>query len=471
MEITAGGEVAKRSLWLDLRGSITGTHHDFTKGSVGRAILLLSVPMVLEMVMESMFGLVDIIFVAQLGTEAAASVGLTESLLTLVFAVAMGLSMATTAVVARRIGENDPNAAAHAAVQSILLGVFVSVIVGGLGISFAPDLLRIMGASEVLVGTGIGYTRVLLGGSATVFLLFLVNAIFRGAGDAAIAMRVLWFGNIINIILDPCFIFGIGPFPELGVTGAAVATTIGRGCAVLLQFWELSRNSSRVAIRREHLRVDIPLMRQILAIGAGGMFQYLITTASWVALWRLTASFGSAALAGYTIAIRIVIFTILPSWGMSNAAATLVGQNLGAKQPERAEKSVWLAGLANMAFLSIVSVVFWVLPGQIISLITSEPQVVEYGTRCLKFLALGYPFYAWGMVIVQSFNGAGDTRTPMLINIACYWLFQVPLAYALALAAGMKTDGVFLAIAISEASLAVLGVLAFRRGKWKLNVV
>ncbi|MBC8166915.1 MAG: MATE family efflux transporter [Bryobacteraceae bacterium] len=460
-----------RSLWKDIRSAITGTHYDFTKGTLDRSILLLSIPMVLEMAMESLFGLVDVIFVAQLGQQAAAAVGMTESLITLIFAVALGLSMATTAVVSRRIGEKDPDAAAHAAVQSIILGIGISVIVGAAGIVFGPSLLQMMGASEALVSVGSGYTRVLLGGSVTVFLLFLINAIFRGAGDAAIAMRVLWLGNLINIILDPCLIFGLGPFPALGVTGAAVATTTGRGVAVLFQFWELSRHSSRVAIRREHIRIDWPLMRHILGIAAGGMFQYLVATASWVGLWRLMSGFGDAALAGYTIAIRILVFTILPSWGMSNAAATLVGQNLGAKQPDRAESAVWRTGFYNMIFMSVVSVFFITIPHHIAGLITSDPEVQNYAARCLRYLGFGYPFYAWGMIVVQAFNGAGDTRTPMIINITCYWLLQIPLASLLAFTVGMAADGIYLAIAISEVSLAILGVFAFRRGTWKLRQV
>jgi putative MATE family efflux protein len=387
------------------------------------------------------------------------------------FAVALGLSMATTAIIARRTGEKDPEAAARAAVQSILLGILVSAITGITGVSFAGDLLRLMGASESLVHVGTGYTRILLGGSVTEFLLFLINAILRGAGDAAIAMRVLWFGNLINIVLDPCLIFGLGPFPELGVAGAAIATTIGRGCAVLLQLYELTHRHSRIRIRREHLRADWTLMRHILSVGAGGMFQYFISTASWLGLWRLMATFGSAALAGYTIAIRIVIFTILPSWGMSNAAATLVGQNLGAKKPERAEQAVWRTGFYNMVFLALIALVFMLIPERIVALITADAEVQAHAADCLRYLAAGYPCYAWGMIVVQAFNGAGDTRTPMIINIVCYWLWQIPLAYVLALGTGMHTKGVYLAVAVSEVTLAVIGVLVFRRGTWKQTQV
>ncbi|HSE99086.1 MAG TPA: MATE family efflux transporter [Blastocatellia bacterium] len=450
-----------------VREALVGTHQDFTEGSIGRAITLLAIPMVLEMGMESLFAVVDVFFVSKLGADAVAAVGLTDSLLTLIFAVAMGLSMATTATIARRVGEKDNTGAAVAAVQAIIIGVIVSIPVALVGLFFTPTLFRLMGGSDEVIAAGTGYGMWIIGGNVIIMLLFLINAIFRGAGDAAIAMRALWLGNIINIVLDPCLILGLGPFPEMGVTGAAVATNIGRGTAVLYQFWKLFGNDSRIKIERSQVRIDIGVMLRLLRISLGGMFQYLVATASWLGLVRIVAIFGSAALAGYTVAIRIIIFALLPSWGMSNAAATLVGQNLGAGKPERAERSVWMTGYANMAFLGVVTVVFVIFAGPIVRIFTTDPEVVPYGVDCLRYVSYGYVFYAYGMVMVQAFNGAGDTYTPTVINIFCYWLFQIPLAYALALPLGLGAQGVFLAITIAESILAVVGILAFRRGRWK----
>jgi putative MATE family efflux protein len=455
------------SFWPAVLDSLRGIQHDYTKGSIGRAILLLSVPMVLEMAMESLFGLVDVFFVAHLGADATATVGVTESIFTLIFAAALGLGMATTATVARRIGEKDPEGAAVAAVQSIALGIIVSVVLGIIGVSKAPELLRLMGATPAIIATGTTYSRIMLGGSGTVFLLFLINAIFRGAGDPAISMRVLWIANGINIILDPCLILGLGPFPQLGVTGAAVSTTIGRSIGVALQLWFLFSGRSRVIVRRRHVVLDVEVMKRLSRIALNGMIQYLVATASWLALVRLVAQFGANALAGYTIAIRIIIFAILPSWGMSNAAATLVGQNLGAKSPERAEQAVWRTGLYNMTFLGFVAVVFVTFARPIVSMFSSEPAVQDIAVSCLRYVSYGYVFYAWGMVMEQAFNGAGDTFTPTCINVGCYWLWQIPLAYVLSMMLSMGVNGVFLAIAISESTLAVVAVLAFRRGRWK----
>ncbi len=454
------------SLWTAVADSLKGKKHDYTTGNLGRAILLLSVPMVLEMAMESLFGLVDVFFVAHLGSNATATVGITESIFTLVFAAALGLGMATTAMVARRVGEKNTEAAAVVAVQSIGIGVGISIVVGILGVLDAPQLLRLMGASTEIVQTGSTYTRIMLGGSGTVFMLFLINAIFRGAGDPAIAMRVLLIANAINIVLDPCLILGLGPFPRLGVTGAAVSTTIGRSIGVVLQLWYLFSPRNTVTIRRSQLVLDVDVMKRLVRTGANGMFQYLVATASWLALVRLVARFGADALAGYTIAIRIIVFAILPSWGMSNAAATLVGQNLGAHRPDRAEQAVWRTGLYNMAFLGCVAIVFITFARPIVMQFTSEPAVQSVAADCLRFVSYGYVFYAWGMVMVQAFNGAGDTATPTLINIGCYWLWQIPLAYVLSSTA-MGPRGIFLAILISESTLAVVGLLAFRRGGWK----
>jgi putative MATE family efflux protein len=455
------------SFWSDVREAIAGSARDYTDGSIGRAITMLAIPMVLEMCMESLFGLVDVFFVASLGKYAAATVGITESMLTILFAIAMGLSMAATATIARRIGEKQPEAAAVAAVQIIGAGVVIAACFGVFGGFAAPLLLRLMGADAEMIEKGTAYTAIIFGGSVTVFLLFLINAVFRGAGDAAIAMRTLWLANIINIVLDPCLIFGWGPFPEMGLTGAAVATTIGRATGVVYQFAMLIRGRGRLTIGREHIRFEWPVLRTMLRVSLNGMFQYLIATASWVALVRMVALFGSAAVAGYTIAIRLLIFAILPSWGMSNAAATLVGQNLGAGKPDRAERSVYRAGFYNMIFLGLVAIVFISFAEMIVRQFTDQPEVLRIAVQCLRLVSYGYVFYAWGMVMEQAFNGAGDTATPTIINLFCYWLFQIPLAYSLAIWGGFGERGVFLAITIAESLLAVVALLAFRRGKWK----
>jgi putative MATE family efflux protein len=454
-----------------LREAVVGSQQDFTEGSIGRAIFLLAVPMVLEMMMESLFGIINVFWVAHLGREATATVGITESLLTMVFAVAMGLSMATTATVARRIGEKDHHGASIAAVQSIILGVVASIPVGIIAIAFAPQMFRLMGASDGVIAMGTGYARVILGGNVVIMQLFLINAVFRGAGDASIAMRVLWIANVINIVLDPCLIFGLGPFPKLGVTGSAIATTIGRGVGVAFQLWILFSGRGRVKVDWRGVRLNVEVMTRMVRISLGGMFQFLIATASWLGLVRIVAVFGDAALAGYTVALRIIIFAILPSWGMSNAAATLVGQNLGAGKPERAERSVWVTGFANMCFLGLVAITFITFAERLIGIFTTDPAVVPYGVSCLRFISYGYIFYAYGMVMVQSFNGAGDTNTPTVINLCCYWLFQIPLAYSLAIPFGFGAKGVFVAITIAESLLAVVSVVVFRRGKWKTRKV
>lgn len=455
-------------LWRSILDALRGVQQDYTQGSIGRAITLLAIPMILEMSMESLFAVVDIFFVSKLGADAAAAVGLTESLLTLVYGLAIGLSMATTAMVARRVGEKDLEGARTAAVQAIILSLVLIAPISIAGAVWAPDLLRLMGAPESVVATGAGYTAVMFGGSASIFLLFLINAIFRGAGDPVVSMRSLWLANLLNIVLGPCFIFGWGPFPALGVLGAAVATTIGRSSGVLYQIWSLRRGSSRIVLGLGDLRrLEGGLILHLLRVATPAMFQFLIATASWLGLVRIIASFGSSALAGYTIAIRVVIFAILPSWGLSNAAATLVGQNLGAGRPDRAERSVWQTGLYNMVFLGMVGAVFLVFAETVLRLFTSDPEVLRSGVACLRLVSCGFPFYAWGMVMVQAFNGAGDTWTPTWINLGCYWLFQIPLAWALAHPFGFESTGVFVAIAIAESTLAVVGMVAFRRGRWK----
>lgn len=468
---TAAEQDKSAGFWATLREAVRGSEQDFTQGGIGRAIFLLSVPMVLEMLMESLFGIVNVYWVAHLGLEQAAAVGITESLLTIVFAVAIGLSMGTTAMVARRIGEKDPEGAARAAEQSILMGVLISIPIGAIGAFFSKQLFHVMNAEAGVSAAGSGYMTVIIGMNVVIMLLFLINAIFRGAGDAAIAMRALWAGNAINLVLDPCLIFGWGPFPELGVTGSAIATTIGRGCAVIYQFTRLFGGHSRVPVRFNRMLPDFGLMKHLMSISLGGMFQFLVATAAWMGLMSIVGLFGAAAQAGYTIAIRIIVVAILPSWGMSNAAATLVGQNLGAQKPERAEKSAWLAGHANAVFLAGVAIVFVIFPELLIRIFTDDQTVIPYGVDALRYISYGYVFYGYGMVMAAAFNGAGDTWTPTVMNLVCFWLIQIPLAYTLSRWTGLGTTGVFLAITIAESALAVVAMLVFRRGRWKAQKV
>lgn len=458
-------------LWRDIKGSIKGTEYDFTKGNISRAILLLSIPMVLEMSMESIFAVVDIFFVSKLGPEAIATVGLTESMLTIIYAIAIGLSMATTAIVSRRIGEKDRKGAAISAVQSIFVAAIVSLPITLLGLFYSDELLRLMGASQTIVSELTGYTTIMLSFNVVIMMLFIINAVFRGAGDAAISMRVLWLANILNIILDPLLIFGIGPFPELGVTGAAVATTIGRGTGVAFQFYQLAGRSKRISIKKHHWQFNFPVMKNLFRLSLGGIGQYLIATSSWIGLVRIIAEFGSEALAGYTIAIRIIIFSLLPSWGMSNAAATLVGQNLGAGQPERAEKSVWITALFNMGVLMLIGALFYIFATDLVMLFAAEEEVISIGAQCLQVICYGYLFYSWGMIMTQAFNGAGDTTTPTLLNFICFWAVEIPVAYFLAMNLGFEEYGVFLSIVLAESLLGILGIWMFRKGKWKLRKV
>ncbi len=462
---------AASRVWATVREAVRGSHRDYTEGSIGRAIVLLAIPMVAEMVMESIFAIADIFWVSKLGADSVATVGITESILALIYAVAIGVSVSATAMVARRIGEKDPEHAASAAVQAIALGIALAVPIGIVGAILAPKLLAFMGGSPQLVQTGWRYTAIMLGGNVVILLLFLINAIFRGAGDAAIAMRVLWFANILNIVLGPCFIFGLGPFPKLGVTGAAVATTLGRGSGVLYQLWTLSRGRGRVVIERRHFKLEPDVMLRLLRLSGNAIFQILIGTASWIGLVRILSGFGSAALAGYTIGIRIIVFALLPSWGMANAAATMVGQSLGAKKPDRAERSVWIAGFYNMIFLGGVGLAFVVFAPTLIRLFTSDPAVTPYGVACLRFISYGFLFYAYGMVLTQAFNGAGDTWTPTWLNLFVFWLWEIPLAYLLAKVAGLGPRGVFAAITIAFSTLALASAAVFRRGKWKLKKV
>lgn len=449
-----------------LKEALLGSHQDFTKGDLNRAILLLAIPMILEMCMESLFGIVDAFFVSRLGADAMATVGLTESLLTLVFGIAIGLSMSTTAFVARRIGEHDAEGAADAAVQAIILGLLVSFVVGIIGVGFAPALLHMMGATNAVEANS-RYTQILLGGSACIFLLFLINAIFRGAGDAAVAMRSLWLANIINIILDPCLINGWGPFPKLGVLGAAVATTTGRGVGVAYQLWQLGSPKNRIVVKPSQIRFNPAVMWRLLRVSITGILQFLVATASWMALVRIVSLFGSAAVAGYTIAVRLLIFTILPSWGFSNSAATLVGQNLGAGQPQRAEDAVYRTASLNTIYMTGVFILFVFFPQVFIGLFTRDPAVFETATACLRTFGLAYISYAWGMVLTQAFNGAGDTITPTLINLLSFWVVQIPVAYILAIHYSLGPRGAFWAVPIADLVFTITALILFRRGSWK----
>jgi putative MATE family efflux protein len=455
------------TFWSSIREAIQGSHQDFTSGSLNRAILLLAIPMVLEMVLESLFAVVDVFWVGRLGPGAVATVGLTESMLSLVFAVGLGLSLSTTAMVARRIGEKDSAGAAVAGVQAIAIGLAVSVIIGLPCWFLAPSLLRLMGASPEIVAEGTGYARVALGGSGVVLLLFLNNAIFRGAGDAAIAMRLLWVSNIINLILDPCLIFGLGPFPRLGVTGAAVATLTGRSIGVAYQFYRLLRGTERIRILPQQIRIELRVLLRLLRVSLTGILQFAIAHTSWIGLVRIVSLFGATAVAGYTIAVRIIIFVILPSWGLSNAAATLVGQNLGAKQPQRAETSVWRTGFYNMLYLGTVGVFFVLLAEPVVRLFTHDPLVVPLAASCLRILSYGNIAYAYAMVMLQAFNGAGDTMTPTVVNLFGFWFLEIPLAYCLAIPAGLRSAGVFFSVVIAEAAIAGVSIFLFKRGRWK----
>lgn len=464
---TAPPHVPTGSLWSEIREAVRGTNADYTKIPMRRAVFLLAVPMVLELVLESTFAVVDIFFVAKLGPSAVATVGLTESYLFLLYAVAMGLAMAVTAVVARRIGEGKREQAAVTAVQAILLALLVSVVPALIGIVYAQDLLRLMGADAWSIEHGYRYTQWMLGGNAVIVLLFVINAIFRGAGDAAIAMRVLWLSNGLNILLCPLLIFGLGPVPAMGIEGAAIATNIGRGIGVLFQLWVLFHGGKHIRVTAAHLAWQGAVLWHIVRTSLGGIGQMIVAMTSWIFLMRILASVGSEAVAGATIAIRLMMFTMMPAWGMSNAAATLVGQNLGAEQPERAEASVWHIGWYNMAYLVIVSVLFFLFPSQLVGFFTEDAKVVAIGAEWLRILSYSFFVYGWWMVTVQAFNGAGDTMTPTKINVVFFWLIQIPLSYFLAIALNWQHSGVFWAVFVSETSVGLFTLWLFTRGRWK----
>jgi putative MATE family efflux protein len=468
----------EQSTWALLGEALRGSERDFARAPLRKAIPLLAIPMVFEMAMEAVFAIVDVFFVSKLGPDAIATVGLTESLVTLVYALGIGIAMPVTAMVARRFGEGDPRSASRVAGQALLLGLALGLVLGLPAPFFAGDLLALMGAEPAVVEQGRGYAAVALGTNVVIMLLFILNAVFRGAGAASHAMRTLWIANGINLVLDPCLIFGLGPFPELGVTGAAVATTIGRGVGVLYQLHVLFRAPKAAAGQTspgQRLRLDIDALRpapqiitNLVRLSLGGVGQYLIGTASWIVLVRILAGFGSEVVAGYTVALRVVVFALLPSWGFANATSTLVGQSLGAGDPARAERAVLYSGLYNMVFLGCLSIVLIGWPEPLVALLTDDPAVVAQAARGLRIISCGYVFYAWEMVLLNAFNGAGDTRTPSLVNIVAFWVVELPLGWLLAHTLGWGPDGVFTAIAFAYSLAAVLAFLAFRRGRWKL---
>mgnify|MGYP000185735758 FL=1 len=460
-----------KNLWLDIKEAIAGTERDFTETSMGRAIFILAVPMFLEMIMESVFAVVDIFFVSKLGADAIATVGITEGVMTVIYAIGSGLAMGTTALVSRRIGEKKKEEAGSTAFQAILVGLAVSLLIAVPGIVFAKPFLHLMGGSETMIEEHYFFPAIIFGGNLVVMLLFIINAVFRSSGDAAVSMRVLWFANIINIILDPILIFGFGPVPAMGLKGAAIATTTGRGLAVIYQFYLLTGGKHRITLFWNSLQPKLKVMYKLLKVSAGGIMQNLIATSSWILLLRIIAVAGPEALAGYTIAIRIIVFPLLPAWGISNAASTLVGQNLGAKHPGRAEKSVWITSYVNMGYMLVAGILLVVFPAFWIGLFTDEAAIVESGVLALRIISLGFVFYALGMVMMQGFNGSGDTLTPTKINFFCFWLLEIPLAYILAISLNMGLSGACLSIVIAESVLALMALVLFRQGKWKLREV
>jgi putative MATE family efflux protein len=462
------------SVFSLIKQSLRGGEHDYTQGSIRQAIVLLAIPMILELSLESVFAVVDIFFVGHLpnSKNAIATVGLTEFAITIVYSFAIGLSTAATAVVARRTGEKNPDGAAHAGMQSLLMALMASVVFGVLGILFAEDILRIMGAEPEVIKDGAAFTRIMLGGSIVIVLLFLINGIFRGAGDAAMAMRSLWIASLLNIILCPMLIYGVGPFPELGLKGAAIATTIGRGIGVLYQCYHLFNGKGIIKIKPIHFKWDPPVIKTLVEVAWPATLQFVIQSGSWIVLGRLIAETGSTeAVAGYQVAIRNVVFFILPAWGLSNAAATLVGQNLGANQPERAEKSAMLTMKYNAIFMAAVTLIFLLLASPIISIFTKDPEVHRYGTLALQIIGSGFIFYGIGMVMIQSLNGAGDTKTPTWINFVGFWLFQIPLAYTLAKGFDWGPSGAFIAVPVAETAIAIAAFIIFKKGKWKTKKV
>lgn len=456
------------SLFRLFKEALAGSEQDFTSGNINKAIFLLAIPMIVEMGMESIFAVVDIFFVSKLNnSNAVAAVGYTESVLSILYSLAMGLGMGATAIVARRVGEHDKVGASRAAVQALYLGLAIAFTISMVGIFYYKEILLLMGASQDVITSSSSYAFWMFAGNYTVTLLFLINAIFRGAGNAAIAMRVLFLANVLNMILDPIFIFGWGPIPAMGVEGAAIATNIGRGIGVLFQLYFLLNGRGIIKIRWNNLGLQSTIIFNVIKVSGGSILQFIIGSASWIFLMKLMSNFGDNAVAGYTIAIRVFIFTLLPSWGLANAGATLVGQNLGAKQPERAETSVWRAANFNAFLMAFIMILFLTVSPWIISIFTQQTEVVYYGVQALRYVSLGYVFYGYGMVVTQGLNGAGDTYTPTILNVFGFWVFQIPFAYFIAIQLNWGPKGVFIAIALAETLMALAGIIIFRRGKWK----
>lgn len=464
-------KIKAAEIFNDIKDALRGDEKDFTKGSINKAIFVLAIPMVLEMVMESVFAVADIFFVGKLGANAIATVGITESLITIVYALGIGLSTGVSAMVSRRIGEKKYKEAARSAYQSIATGLIISIVIAVPGVIFAKDILELMGAEPVIVDEMSGYTAIMLGGNASIILLFIINGVFRSAGNPVLSMYVLWFANGINIILDPLLIFGIGPFPELGVKGAAIATTIGRSMAVLLQVYLLIKGKGRIKFKGMSLLPDKRLIKRLLNLSWGSISQYIVATSSWIILVRIIAIYGSEVLAGYTIAIRIVVFALLPSFGISNAAATLVGQNLGAKQHDRAEKSAWIVGKTTMVTMGILGLIMVLFPATFLGIFSTNPVIVDYGVQGLRIISLGFIGYGLGMTMVSALNGAGDTKTPFRINVISFWLFEIPMAWLLSSWVGLEQFGVYIAIITAESVMTLFAYLAFKKGKWKLKEV
>lgn len=460
-----------RKIHLEIKESLQGKEHDYTQGNLKRAVFLLSVPMVLEMMMESVFAVVDIFFVSRLGADAIATVGLTESVITIIYALAVGLSTAASAMVSRRVGEKNNKGASQSAYQAIVTGITISLLIAVPGALFAKDILRFMNASEAIVQELSGYATIMFGGNVVIMLLFINNAIFRSAGNPVLSMRVLWFANFVNIILDPLFIFGLGPIPAMGIKGAAIATTTGRGLAVIYQFYLLWNGKGRVNLRGLNYFPDFTLIKKLINLSLGSVSQYIVATSSWVILMRIVAQYGSEVLAGYTIAIRIIVFALLPAWGIGNAASTLVGQNLGAGMPDRAEKSVWIAGKTNMLTMGLVMILLLAFPGLLIGFFSEDAMVVKVGITCLRIVGMGLIIYGLGMTLTNAFNGAGDTQTPFRINLVSFWLLEIPLAWVLANHTALDQQGVFISIVAADLSMSMIALYFFKRGKWKLKSV
>lgn len=460
-----------KKIWLNLKESLNGEEKEYTSGSIDKAIFLLAIPMIGEMLMESLFSVVDMYFVGKISTDAVAAVGLTESLLFLVFSIGIGISMAATAVVSRRIGEKKPRKAGRATIQAIYITLFCSLIISIIGLIYPEELLGLMGASSEVIEVGSNFTQIMLGGNATIMLLFMINGAFRGAGNASIAMKSLWIGNFANMILDPILIFGWWIFPELGIEGAAWASTIGRGMGVLYQFYYLTNGKSILKIQFSDFKIDLKVIQNIAKISQGGVGQFIVSSASWIFIYRIVAEFGTNSISAWTIMLRIIMFAILPAWGLANAAATLVGQNLGANKPERSEKSVWRAAYFNTYFMVFLTIVFLFFANDFIGIFTQDKEVIEIGTAALIWMSSGYIFFGYGMVISQAFNGAGDTRTPTILNLIGYWIIQIPLAWLLAVWFEMGMTGIYVTLLIVSLTIAVLAVILFRKGKWKKMVV